>query len=187
MQLTDKDYERFKQSFEKEGIKYETEKEYREAINNLVAYAELAFDIAKEEYYRLQRLKDEPKGFLFLGEGRTCTLCCRNIMGDMWYDKWGQKCMDCQGAYNKKIVPGYVFKDRDNHRYITASTLSWQFKVPTQTINKLIRSGILKARVVPHNDYGSTVIFLRSENPNLPDVIEHELARLALGKHKSNR
>ena len=178
MQITEKEYQEFKRICDKQGIKYDTEEEYRESANNLIRFAELAYDMAKEEFYRKERLKDEPKGYTIIGEGRSCMLCHRGIAGDMWYDKWGQKCMDCQQAYNKKVIPGYVFKDQDNKRHISASTLNWKFNMPTPTINKLIRLGKLNPRIVKNEQYGDTVIFLKTENPNLPDVIEEELIEL---------
>ena len=169
MQLSDKDYEQYKKILQKDGVHYDTEEDYREAIDNLVAYAELAYEVAKEEYRLQQRLKDEPKGFIFTGEGRTCPLCCRNVMGDMWYDKMGQKCLNCQEAYKKKIIPGYVFNDSNNDRHIDASTLSWKYGLKLPTIRKLIRQGELKPRIGPNGP----MIFLRSENPNLPAIISN--------------
>jgi hypothetical protein len=90
----------------------------------------------------------------------------------MYFDKWGAKCPDCQEALNKNIIPGYVFKDRDNHKHITASELSWRHKLPYQTIKKLIRQNKLKARTIPKSN---TLVFLRKENPDLPTLIkEHQ-------------
>lgn len=81
------------------------------------------------------------------------------------------KCMNCQAALHKKIIPGYVFKDKDNKRHITAAQLNSKFGLHPQTINKLMRQKKLKARIVSS---GPTV-FLKSDNPNLPDVISQEM------------
>lgn len=167
MQLSEKDYKDFRQALQEGGIKYETEAEYKEAVDNLVAFAELGFEVAQQEWHRQQRLKDEPKGFSFLGEGRTCSLCSRNIVDDMWYDKWGMRCMNCQEAFRNKIVPGYVFRDRDGKRHITASRLGWKYGLHIQTIKKLVRLGEIVPRQIPNGP----MVFLKSENPELPRII----------------
>ena len=158
---------------EKEGRVYDSEDKYREEAQNLLNFAELVYDMAKEELIRKNRLKKEPKGFEMEDEGRTCSLCGRAAYGElkMWYDKWGMKCMDCQNALNKKIIPGYVFKDRDNNRHVTASTLSWKLEVRDSTIKKLVRQGKLKPRIIPGSE---TMVFLATENPDIVAVIEHE-------------
>ncbi len=118
--------------------------------------------MALDEKQREERLKSEPMGYAFPAERRTCHLCGQTCSDqDMWYDKWGMKCLDCQYALNKKIIPGYVFKDYDNKQHITASTLSWRFKIHSATIRKLVRQGKLKARIIPGN---RTMIFLVKEN-----------------------
>ena len=67
-----------------------------------------------------------------------------------------------------KVFPGYVLKDRDNEKHVTDSQLNWKYGVHPQTIKKLTRSGLLKARQIPNGP----AIFLRKENPDLPQVIE---------------
>jgi hypothetical protein len=174
VELTDKDIEKFKKLCEKRGIQYETEAELREAAYNLVRFAELAYDVAREEWQRKKRLEKEPKGFAFEGKGRFCGLCGNCVIEDMWYDKWGMKCIDCQKALEKKIVPGYVFKDRDKHRHVKLFDITHETGLKTPTIYKLIRQGKLKARIIPHEKYISTFIFLRSDNPNLASVLKAE-------------
>lgn len=151
MELSEKEYSELKSILKKEGANYKTEAEYKEAANNLVQFVELAYSVAKEEHFRQQRLKDEPEGFAFQGEGRTCTLCHLNVMDEMWYDKWGMKCMNCHEAFRKKIVPGYVFADRNNQKHIADRQLSWRYKIHLRTLQKLVREGQLKARQVPND------------------------------------
>lgn len=170
MQLSEKDYAEFKKICEKEGVKYDTEEEYRESANNLYRYAELALELAREQYLWEMRLKKEPKGFAIKSEGRSCCLCHTSVMGEVWYDKWGMKCMTCQSALDKKIVPGYVFNDSDNNRHVTASQLNWKYGIHPQTIKKLIRLNKLKPRIIPNG----VTLFLRRENPKLPEIIRHE-------------
>ncbi len=170
-QLRDSDYKEFKEICEKEGIKYETEAQYHEAADNLVNFFSLLMKMDQEEKSRERRLEKEPNGFAFTSNGRTCPLCKTCIYGDMWYDKWGMKCFNCQEALNKKLVPGYVFKDHDNQKHITDSELARKTQLHVQTIRKLARHGKLKARVLPKGPF----VFLRRDNPNLGAVIEEEL------------
>lgn len=173
MEMTEKEYAEFKALCKDKGITYETEAEYKEAARNLLQYVKLTYDLAREHYSWGQRLKKEPKGFTIPSEGRNCCLCHKSVFGEVWYDKWGMKCMTCQSALNKKIVPGYVFKDSDNNRHITASELSWKYGLHQQTIKKLINQGKLKPRIIPNG----ITLFVRSENPELPHILEAELSK----------
>jgi hypothetical protein len=65
------------------------------------------------------------------------------------------------------VYPGYILKDGDNNRHITDSKLSWKYGLRQQTIKKLVRDGKLKPRVIPNGP----MIFLKTENPELPDII----------------
>jgi hypothetical protein len=108
-----------------------------------------------------------PKGFWLDSEGRTCYVCHTNVHGQIWFDKWGLKCANCQNAFEKRVFPGYILKDKDNNRHVTDSQLNWKYGVHPQTIKKLIRIGLLFARQIPNGP----AIFLKKENPDLPDVI----------------
>jgi hypothetical protein len=171
MELTEKEYAEFKSICKKQGIQYETEVEYREAANNLFRFVKLSYDLAKEHYAWEKRLENEPKGFAIKSNGRSCCLCHDSVNGEVWYDKWGMKCMTCQAALNKKIIPGYVFKDSDNNRHITASKLQWKYGLHAQTIRKLINNGTLKPRIIPQG----ITLFLKSENPKLPEILANVL------------
>lgn len=48
MQLNEKEYAEFKALCDKNGIKYETEAEYREAAYNLIEYVRLTLESARE-------------------------------------------------------------------------------------------------------------------------------------------
>lgn len=178
MEMTEKEYAQFKALCKEKGISYETEAEYKEAAINLVEYVRLTYDLAREHHGWEQRLKKEPSGFAILSKGRTCSLCSTSVFGEVWYDKWGMKCMTCQDALNKKIVPGYVFKDSDNNKHVTASQLSWKYGLHQQTIKKLINQGKLKPRIIPNG----ITLFLRKENPELPNILEAELPKKATPK-----
>lgn len=176
--VSDKDLASFKKSCAKEGIEYKSEEEFRKAAQDLYDLAGLLYRAYCEDRERKDKLKDNPKGFAFASDGRMCKLCGDGVRGDMWFDKWGMKCFDCQKALNKKIIPGYVFNDDNYERHITESRLAWKASIRSQTIRKLVRQGKLKARILPQG----TCVFLQKENPNLFDVIETELEQLASKK-----
>jgi protein-arginine kinase activator protein McsA len=168
-ELTKKEYESFKAICEKEGIEYDTEAEYEEAARNLYQYVKLTYDLAREHFGWEQRLKEDPTGFWLDSEGRTCYVCHTNVQGQIWFDKWGLKCANCQTAFKKKVFPGYILKDKDHSKHITDSQLNWKFGLHNQTIKKLVRLGKLKPRIIPNGP----MIFLRKENPDLPHIIEN--------------
>lgn len=156
----------------KYNVEY-SDSEAEEAARNLLGLAEVLVKCAYEDSLRQKRLEKEPNGFELDGEGRNCFLCRSYAFGQnkMWFDKWGFKCFDCQEAYKKGIVPGYVFKDHDNNKHATDSILSSKFDIHIQTIRKIARQGKLKARVIPKN---GTHVFLRKENPDLVAILETE-------------
>ena len=158
-----------KKILNKQGVKYDDEATYSEVANGLVDFYGMLGEWEDEERRLKQRLNESPKGFAISGEGRNCPLCRRSIAEDMWYDKWGQKCMSCQGALDQKIVPGYCFDDYKNEKHITDQTMKLKLNVRTATIRKLVRHGELKARIVPGS---GVLVFLKKENPNLVEIIE---------------
>lgn len=173
MQLTDKQFAEFKALCAKHNIVYKTDMEYRQSAMSLIRLVKVLHDGAYEEFLRQEQLKKEPQGFAVPSKGRTCSLCRQSVYGEVWYDKWGMRCMNCQAAYKRRIIPGYVFKDSDNHRYITGEELHSKLGVHPQTVLKLVRDGKLKPRTVPHGP----MVFLKRDNPNLPDVIEEVLLK----------
>jgi hypothetical protein len=181
-QINDKDLDEFIKISDKEGHKYETREGARDAASNLVGFFDILIQMDMEERRKNDRLKDEPDGFAFPGEGRGCSLCSRHISGDMWWDKWGQKCMDCHDAFKKKIIPGYCFKDHNNEKHITISKILWKFDIPIQTLKKMVREGEIKVRTVKGN---GTMVVLRKENPSLGDVLRKE--KIELEKRRNNK
>lgn len=183
--ISDKHLKEFKEICEKEGIKYETEAEYKEAAQNLVGFFDVLIEMDMAQRALKKRLETEPKGYVLEGKGRNCSLCGRGVYeGDGWYDKWGFKCMNCQQAADKKKIPGSLCGDYDHKKCITDSALSDKSNLHVQTIRKLIRNGKIKAREIPNGPY----VILRKENANLLDVIDAERAERALKvKLKSNK
>ena len=171
--ISSKSLAKFKKLCNEHGIKYDTDAEYREAANNLLGYFEVLMEMDKEEQARQRRLKDEPSGFALEGQDRSCPLCRRYYEGEsLWYDKWGIKCLDCQEALRKKIVPGYVFKDHKNEKHIIDRLLADIADLHVQTVRKLIRRGDIKARKLPNGTY----VILKRENPDIAAVVHEEAA-----------
>lgn len=168
--ITDKDIIEFKKLCKKEGIHYDTDREYREAAQNMYGLVELLIGVASEEDNRKQRLVDEPNGFLMSGEGRNCSLCEQMVFqADGWYDIWGFKCMNCQDAVNKKIIPGSLCRYSKHKKYYSDSALSWKSGLHIQTIRKLIRQGRIVARRIPNGPY----LVLVKDNPDLLNTLSN--------------
>lgn len=181
IQVSDKYLAEFKELCDKKGIKYDTDAEYREAAYNLLNYFNTLIEIDMERQRWDERLKKEPKGFSMHSEGRSCSLCKVDVRGDIWYDKWGLKCLNCHEAYKKKIVPGYVFRDHDNEKHVTDTQLATISGLHVQTVRKLIRQGKIKARKIPR---GPNLI-LRKDNPNLGNTIDAERAKKLISRNQS--
>lgn len=169
--ISDKSLKEFKELCEKEGIKYETELEYKQSAMNLVNFVGTLVEIDMAERERKHRLIKEPKGFELEGKGRSCSLCGRSVYeGYGWYDKWGFKCTNCQDAVNKRKIPGSLCRDWDHKKSIPDTTLAWKSGLHAQTIRKLIRNGKIKARPIPNGPF----MILRKDNPNIAEVLENE-------------
>ena len=176
VQISDKSLDEFIEISEKEGHTYKTREDARQSAYNLVRFVDVLIEIDQKEKALKRRLEDEPKGFSMEGNGRSCSLCgYSQYETSGWYDKWGFKCMNCQKAVDKKLIPGSLCRDYKNEKYVTDSTLSWKADIHIQTLRKLARQGKLKARLIPNGPY----LFLRKDNPNIMDVIEEEKAAKA--------
>lgn len=138
-----------------------------EELKRVVQYFEILIEIDQAEKARFRRLEQEPKGFSILGEGRSCSLCKQSIHNEGFFDKWGFKCLNCQNAITKRIIPGSVCKDWDNKKSITDSTLAMELEINIREIRKLIREGKIIARRVPSGPY----IILQKDNPNLSNIL----------------
>lgn len=140
-------------------------------MSNLVELMNTLVEIDRKESARKRRLESETKGFLVNEDTYLCSLCGYWITDGMWYDKWGMKCLQCQSALNRKIVPGYIFKDYSNEKHTTSPRLFGLYGIHHQTLRKLTRRGELKAREMPHG----ILVFLKQENPDLVGIIEEEM------------
>ena len=161
MSLSEKAIKEFQEIYKKEYGKELTYEEAAEASRNLLGFYEVLFDSHIAELKLKDKLKDSPGGFSLMdGKTYNCGIC-RNYIKDeqLWYDKWGKKCLACQDAVNKKIIPGKICYN-DKYWYAT-----WEFdiyfKLKSPTIRKLTRQGVLKVRIVPQSGFE---VFLIKEN-----------------------
>lgn len=167
MDLSAEEFGRFVKMAKKDGVELESDDQYRQMHRDLCAFAELAFDVWKFQQSLDCQLEKEQGGFAFPADGRMCKLCLGGGAGDFWYDKRGMRCMDCQTSYINKIIPGYVFIDKNNKRHITETGLIVRYHADRKDIRRYVKKGILKPRRIEHGQFPATLVFLKRENPNL--------------------
>ena len=147
-----------------------------EALDNLVRFFDVLIEMDMAQKKLKNRLVKELKGFAMPGEGRSCSLCDRNLWDeDGWYDKWGLKCMNCQSAVDKRKIPGSLCGDWQHEKSIPDTALAMQSGLHVQTIRKLIRQGKIAGRQIPGGPY----MILRKDNPNLKAVLASPIASSA--------
>lgn len=141
-----------------------TESELTEAEINLTGFAELMWDFYQRDKKREAKLKENPKGFHLEGEGYTCFICSNHVSNqETWYDKYGIKCLICQKAIDKKIIPATCASNKES--WYSQYDLESRFNINRHGIKRFIKEGILKPRIVP-NDNGSphAYLFLIKDN-----------------------
>jgi len=146
--LSNEAIKEFQEIYEKEYGKKLTWAEASDAAWRLHEFYRILFDVAKKEHFRKLKLKDNPKGFHMEGGKYSCCICGTYVEGkSSWYDKNGIKCLLCQKAVDKKIIPSKACKDKDG--WYAMWELDHYFKIKTATAKKMIREGKLNARIVP--------------------------------------
>jgi len=166
MSLSEKAIKEFQDIFKKKYNKDLSYEEAQDAGESLVGLFEILFDSHVAELKLKEKLKDHPKGFALMdGKTYNCGICHASIKDEeLWYDKWGKKCLACQDAVNKRVIPGSICYNDKNWYAI------WEFdscfKLKPATVRKLIRQGVLKARTVPKS--GFEVILLKENTDVLP-------------------
>ena len=129
----------------------------------LVDYFSLLIKIDQQEKAHFAKLKDFPKGLAMDGEGRECGLCFKSAHNTPgWFDKWGFKCMNCQGAVNKRKIPGSLCGDYRHEKSIPDTLLASRFGVSVRTIHKKIKDGEIVGRKIPNGPY----MTLKKDNLN---------------------
>ncbi len=138
--------------------------EASEAAHNLAGLAELLLEIHIKEKQREKRLIESPDGFL-LEDGYSCSICGYGSTsgGGIWYDKWGMKCMICQGAIKRKEIPASLGKNKES--WYSKYDIESRFNIKGPALRSWIKQGILKARTITRDGKGSHMeVFLIKDN-----------------------
>jgi len=165
MELSDKYIKEFQEIYKKKHGKDLSWEEAAEGARNLVGFVEIIIESYKEDCLRKNKLKEKPKGF-HLDDGKTysCCICRESISNEQtWWDENGIKCLHCQKALDKKIIPKSVCKNDDS--WYAPWQFDYYFKIKTQTVQKFVRQGKLKSRVIPDINGGKHFeLFLIKDN-----------------------
>jgi hypothetical protein len=113
--------------------------------------AEVLVDYAIEESGRREKLNLHPEGFPLEHDGSNCCICHEVTSKDnSWYDAHGIKCLACQNAIDKEIIPVSLCKNPES--YYTAVELEIFFGLKGKALNNLMKNGQIKCRVIPKTD-----------------------------------
>jgi hypothetical protein len=158
--------EELKASIEKDQGRTITQEEATQAYQLIKLLAEISVENIFKESDRQKKLKDNPKGF-HLEEGGTCGICGEYAKSEnAWYDKNGIKCISCQKAIDKKIIPISVIKNKDS--WYSKYELESYFNITRHDLNRYVKQGILKKRVVSLDEKRTHLdLFLISDNKNV--------------------
>ena len=150
------------------GSEKYTEEDYVESYRNLTAFGEILYDFAKTEYKRKKKLEEFPDGFLLTEmneEGTyTCSICSRQVSAtNMWFDKYGLRCVDCSRALKEGVLTPEICTNRDS--WYSEWDLKSKFGIHPATRDKYIRNGKLVAFVVKDTENKIVAkIFPKKEN-----------------------
>lgn len=163
--VSDKLIKEYQELARKDGREISLQEATEEA-NRLAFFFEVIYEISLREAKRTKKLEKEPEGFYLEEDGKqySCLLCSSPISGKTgWWDKWGQKCLNCQKNIKEGVIPPEVCKDRKI--WITNWELKRKFNIHPQTTRKLINEGKLIVRDLK-DDNGKIYysIFLIAEN-----------------------
>lgn len=167
MSLSDESIKEFQDIFEKEYGKKLSWEEAADSVRSLVGFFQLLYDGWVTDEKRKERLKTEPNGFHISGGPYNCFICHDQISDNQtWYDKYGIKCLLCQKAIDKHIIPASASKNKDS--WYSVHEMDYYYKIKSPTVRKLIRQGKLKARVVPGETGGTHFeLLLIKDNPGV--------------------
>jgi len=167
MEISKEAIEKYKKIYEKNTGKKISDKEAYESASNLLGFFKVLHDCAYKDFLRKEELKKHPKGFHLNDGVYSCLVCSNHITEkESWYDELGPKCLNCQRAIDKKVIPKYVCKNRDS--WYAMWQLDDKFGIKHQTARKMTREGDLKARIIKDKagrDY--FYVFLIRENEKL--------------------
>lgn len=142
-----------------------SDEDAHEAAHNLANFAKLVYDMWVKDEKKKRKLKECSEGFCLEAElTYTCPICRRNKPGDeIWYDKLGQKCIDCTRNIKEGVIPSFVAKNSES--FYSMFELDYYFGIKSRTARKLIKEGKLHMRELKLTDgtiYAN--IFLKKEN-----------------------
>ena len=165
MQVSQELLDKFKVLMKKRGREYKSDDEERGEAQSLVNYVEFVYEFAKKEMRRETKLKDYPKGYPIDEDGTYGCLLRHGAITRIngWYDKYGFKCLDCQRAFDKKLIPVKVLKDRES--WFADWQIHDEHGVHPSTARKLRRERLLHARDLKTKE-GDVyyTIYLHSDN-----------------------
>lgn len=167
MQLSQESVDEFKELFKKEyGVEYD-DATAREAAQNLIGFFDALLRIDSREQEWKEKLKESPNGFgIDNTMGYSCRLCRNtNTKWEYWYDKNELKCPPCQRAIDEGIVPENVMHDKDS--WMSMGDVRKKLDLHHSTIQKMIRTGELQARIIKNGKCDYFWVFLKKENNQL--------------------
>lgn len=138
-----------------------TPEEEKDQERRMTEIYKMFFEAALEEKKLKEKLKDLPSGFSIMdGDSYNCCICDMYVKDEeLWYDKWGKKCLACQDAVDKNVIPASICKNQ-KARY-TDFELDIYLKLKARTIKRLISQNVLKVRIIPKSGFR---VFLLEEN-----------------------
>lgn len=140
--------EELKASLEKEHGRPFSLEEATEAQRGMETLVQIVADIIYREVERKQKLTKFPKGF-HLEDSGTCGICNTPVSRETsWYDEHGIKCIHCQHAIDKKLIPLSVIKNKES--WYSKIELELYFNFKWADLNRFVKQGILKKRTIPH-------------------------------------
>jgi hypothetical protein len=121
--------------------------EAEQAFHGLKKMAHIMYEGWKNHAQRQRKLKTSPTGFHLDQVGLNCCICHKLAsMENSWYDSYGLKCMACQKAIDKKIIPKSVATKRES--WYSKFDLEMYFNIKYKLLSKYIKEGILKDRII---------------------------------------
>jgi hypothetical protein len=139
--------EELRKLLEKERRTEITDQELFEADLWLTNYAKLMYDFAKKDFQRKRKLEENPKGFHLEGKGYTCFVCHNSVSDEQtWYDENGIKCLICQDALDKKLIPPTVASDHES--WYSVHDFESSFFMKPNAVRRFVKEGLLKPRII---------------------------------------
>lgn len=167
MEPSDKSIQEIKKILEEQHGREFTWEEARKAAWDAHTLVQIAIRVGEEQYRRQKLLEKSPKGFHLDRTGYSCMICGHSASGEnSWFDKYGLKCMICQKAINQRIIPGSVAKSKES--WYSKYDLERHFNIKGAILNKYIRQGLLKDRIIPGEDRKIHLqLFIIKENKDM--------------------